>query len=83
MYQTSVKLHSEHFHYKPNPGDKDWWSSLDRNARDGVVIRRIYSKEAKNYYSEYVGILLQHGEDEWKWGMDEEDPVPSNSHISL
>ena len=75
MYQTSIELHRGHFDSVPHPGDQYWWSSVQRNARDGVVIRRIFSKEIRDYYSEYVGILLQHGEDEWKWKMDEEDEV--------
>ncbi|VDC04686.1 unnamed protein product [Peniophora sp. CBMAI 1063] len=73
MYQTAIELHRGHFTSVTDPGDQHWWSSFARNARDGVVIRRIYSKEIKDYYCEYVGLLTQQGEDEWKWAMDEEN----------
>lgn len=75
MYQTAIELHRGHFDCLPDLSDEHWWSPVQRNARDGIVIRRIYSRENEDYYSEYVGMMLRHGEDEWKWKMDEQNKV--------
>ncbi|KZV72331.1 hypothetical protein PENSPDRAFT_649915 [Peniophora sp. CONT] len=73
MYQTSIELHRGHFDSLPDPEDEYWWSPLEKNARDGVVVRRIYSKDNRDFYSEYVGKMIQQGDDEWKWEMDQDN----------